>query len=584
MPEFPEFPGEALSKSEYKKRLKLLSKERKQQEKMPSSSQPPTHDADEDAPDAYRQSRIDYVEKCRANGDEPFPHKFHTDLSISEFKQRFCGYSTAFADEDVTVSIAGRVSLRRTSGSKLVFYSVTNNGESLQVMADKSSASNYDFEYIRDNAKRGDIVGVRGHPGRSKRGELSLFPTEFTILSPCMHLLPKGPSALSDQEVRYRNRYLDLIVHEGVRDVFCKRNRMMKYIREFLDSRNFMEVETPMMNTIPGGAAARPFVTHHNELDMQLYMRIAPELYLKQLVVGGLERVYEIGRQFRNEGIDLTHNPEFTTVECYEAYADYYDIMQRVEEMLSGLVLAVNGSYLLRYHPEGKDGREIEIDFTPPFRRLPMLDGIAEKGVELPKEYDLESEEMSEWLRYAQFTHIFFHASFLLYGFHPTIDLSNRRAKTDELDLEVEEPQTTSRLIDALVEHLLEGECTNPTFIMDHPQLMSPLAKYHRSKPRLTERFELYVNGKELANAFTEMNDPLAQRNQFEEQAAQKSQGDDEAQVIDETFCEALEHGLPPTGGWGLGIDRLAMLITDCSNIKEVLLFPAMKPQGHQHH
>jgi lysyl-tRNA synthetase class 2 len=174
---------------------------------------------------------------------------------------------------------------------------------------------------------------------------------------------------------------------------------MMKYIREFLDSRNFMEVETPMMNTIPGGAAARPFVTHHNELDMQLYMRIAPELYLKQLVVGGLERVYEIGRQFRNEGIDLTHNPEFTTVECYEAYADYYDIMQRVEEMLSGLVLAVNGSYLLRYHPEGKDGREIEIDFTPPFRRLPMLDGIAEKGVELPKEYDLESEEMSEWLR-----------------------------------------------------------------------------------------------------------------------------------------------------------------------------------------
>lgn len=414
MPEFPEFPGEDLSKSEYKKRLKLLNKEKKQAEQQQQqrskaddgddvgkqTRQQISNEADEDAPEQYKQSRIEYVQKVRSTGDEPYPHKFNADVSVEEFKQRFHMYETGTADESLLVAIAGRVAFRRTSGSKLVFYTIVSNGQSLQVMADKSSALRYDFEFVRDNAKRGDIVGVRGNPGRSKRGELSLFPQEFYILAPCMHLLPKGPSALSDQETRYRNRYLDLIVHHNVREVFTKRAQMIRYIRDFLDQRNFMEVETPMMNTIPGGAAARPFVTHHNELDMQLYMRIAPELYLKQLVVGGLERVYEIGRQFRNEGIDLTHNPEFTTVECYEAYADYYDIMHLIEEMLSGLVLAVNGSYVLQYHPEGPDGHEVQIDFTPPFRRLPMLEGIAEAGVELPHELDLESDEMNEWLRY----------------------------------------------------------------------------------------------------------------------------------------------------------------------------------------
>ena len=320
-------------------------------------------------------------------------------------------------------------------------------------------------------------------------------------------------------------------------------------MRRFLDERGFLEVETPILNMIPGGATARPFETFHIDLNMKLFMRIAPELYLKMLIVGGIERVYEIGRLFRNEGIDLTHNPEFTTCEFYWAYADYNDLMKITEELLSGMVYELKGSYIIKYHPEGPDGPEIEIDFSPPFARFSMIPAIEEAvGEKLPE--DLTTEDARKFLDNLCVKH----------------------------NVECGLPRTAARLLDKLTGHFIEVKCKNPSFIINHPQIMSPLAKYHRSIPNISERFELFANFHEICNSYTELNDPLKQRELFADQAKQKADGDDEAQIIDENFCTSLEYGLPPTAGWGLGIDRLTMLLADKNNIKEVLLFPAMKP------
>ncbi|CAA7016136.1 unnamed protein product [Microthlaspi erraticum] len=573
----------AQSKNALKKELKMKQREeerkRKEEEKAKlapkasSQSQKAVAADDEDMdPTQYFENRLKYLAAEKAKGINPYPHKFSVSLSIPEYIEKYGSLNNGDHVEDAQVSLAGRIMSKRSSSSKLFFYDLHGEDFKVQVMADlsKSELDEAEFSKLHANTKRGDIVGVTGFPGKTKRGELSIFPRSFVVLSHCLHMIPRADNltakkpenwvpgqprnpelyVLKDQESRYRQRHLDLMTNIEVRHIFKTRANIVSYVRRFLDNQRFLEVETPMMNMIAGGAAARPFVTHHNDLDMRLYMRIAPELYLKQLIVGGLERVYEIGKQFRNEGIDLTHNPEFTTCEFYMAFADYNDLMKMTEDMVSGMVKELTGGYKIKYHANGYDKEPIEIDFTPPFRRIQMI-GELEKVANLNIPKDLASEEANKYL----------------------IDACAR------FDVKCPPPQTTARLLDKLVGEFLEVTCVNPTFIIDHPEIMSPLAKWHRSSPGLTERFELFINKHELANAYTELNDPVVQRQRFADQLKDRQSGDDEAMALDETFCNGLEYGLAPTGGWGLGIDRLTMLFTDSQNIKEVILFPAMRPQ-----
>ncbi|KAL9661158.1 hypothetical protein QQ045_025980 [Rhodiola kirilowii] len=580
--------GDGPSKNARKKEEKMKKKEderlkkeeeKKRKEAAAGAAQPKkTQEADDEDmdPTQYFENRLKVLGTQKEAGLNPYPHKFHVDMTVPQYVKKYEDLKDGEHLENETVSLAGRIMNKRSSSSKLFFYDLHGLGAKVQLMADARTSELDEAEFSRFHAgvKRGDIVGVIGYPGKSKRGELSLFPKSFVVLSHCLHMMPRQKAIsgsdsssksevwtpgsvrnpekyiLRDQETRYRQRYLDLMLNVEVQEIFKTRRKVMAYVRNFLDSLDFLEVETPMMNMIAGGAAARPFVTHHNDLNMRLFMRIAPELYLKELVVGGLERVYEIGKQFRNEGIDLTHNPEFTTCEFYMAFADYNDLMDITEQMLSGMVKELSGGYVIKYHANGLKEDPIEIDFTPPFRRIDMIEELERlANLEIPK--DLASEEATKYL----------------------IDACVK------FDIKCPPPQTTTRLLDKLVGHFLEETCVNPTFIINHPEIMSPLAKWHRSKPGLTERFELFINKHELCNAYTELNDPVVQRQRFADQLKDRNSGDDEAMALDETFCTALEYGLPPTGGWGLGIDRLTMLLTDSQNIKEVLLFPAMKPQ-----
>lgn len=480
-------------------------------------------------------------------GEVVYPYDFKETQSISEIHRIITenGISRdTYEGHPAIPSVVhtgGRVLAVRSIG-RITFLKIESAGYSIQIIVGKKP----------ENLFRGDIVGVSGRISYSKKGELSISGELVRVLAPCVQTYPTEHYGLKDTEMRYRQRYLDLVLNRESSNRFLTRHRVIAYVRKFLDSRGFVEVETPMMHVIPGGAAAKPFKTLLNEMQMELSLRISPELHLKTLLVGGWPRVYEIGRQFRNEGIDATHNPEFTTCEFYMAYADYNDVLQITEQMISGMVGKIFGSTQITYGVKKENGEEetVSIDFTAPFRRVDILD------------------ELNRILGTS------------ITG--PDLETEKGREVVDEIcrsrNVQCKSPRTAARLLDKLAGKYLESNCQNPTFLMNHPKIMSPLAKEHREKKGLTERFELFLLGKEICNAYTELNNPFDQRERFEQQARDKSAGDEEAQEIDEDFCTALEYGMPPAGGWGLGIDRLVMMLTGAQNIRDVLLFPTMRP------
>ncbi|KAI0132976.1 hypothetical protein BJ170DRAFT_700641 [Xylariales sp. AK1849] len=545
--------GEEISKSELKRR----EKQRKTAEARAQKAQtkPQTSKSEDDLnPNQYFEIRSKHIDGLRTSlSPNPYPHKFHVNTRLESFLDTYQDIKSGDSRKDVEVRIGLRIMAVRSYGASLRFYDCKAEGISVQVMCEANEATTVPFAEQHTHLRRGDWIGVVGFPGRTNPksrpvGELSVFARQVILLTPCLHQLPTEHFGFKDKEQRYRQRHLDLMINDSTRRTFITRSQIIGNIRQFLNQHDFLEVQTPMMNKVAGGAAARPFKTFHNDLQMELFMRVAPELYLKQLVVGGLERVYEIGRQFRNEDIDLTHNPEFTTLEFYCAFWDVNDLMDFTEELVSSLVKTVTGSYTTLFH--GQDGTEHSINWERPWPRISMIPALEEAtGVSFPPADQFHTEESAEFFRNL----------------------------LEKLGVTCSPPQTTTRMIDKLVGDFIESKCINPTFIQGHPMVMSPLAKQDRTTPGLCERFEVFVCTKEIANAYTELNDPFDQRARFIEQAKDKAKGDLEAQVIDETFCQALEYGLPPTGGFGMGIDRVVMFLTDQYSIKEVLAFPLMK-------
>lgn len=439
--------------------------------------------------------------------------------------------------EGKEVSIAGRIMTKRLMG-KASFIHVQDRMGQIQAYVRKDRIGDDPFAVFK-TYDIGDIVGIKGEVFKTQKGEISVKASDVTLLTKSLQILPEKYHGLKDTDTRYRQRYLDLIMNHDVKDTFFKRSQIIKEIRNFLDNRDYLEVETPVLQSIPGGATARPFNTHHNALDLEMHIRISLELYLKRLIVGGMERVYEMGRVFRNEGLSVRHNPEFTLLELYEAYTDYYGMMDLTEDMFRTVAQNVLGTAVLNY-----DGAEIDLE--KPFDRLTMVDAIKKyAGIDFEAYPDDESA----------------------------------RALAKEKHVEIEKHYKRGEIINEFFEVFVEEHLIQPTFIMDHPVEISPLAKRKPSDPRYTERFELFITCREMANAFSELNDPIDQRGRFEYQEELRAAGDDEANKIDEDFLTALEYGMPPTGGLGVGIDRMVMLLTDSYSIRDVLLFPTMKPR-----
>lgn len=437
--------------------------------------------------------------------------------------------------EGKVVSVAGRLMNKRVMG-KASFINIQDRDGRLQGYISKNDVGEESYLAFK-KFDIGDIIGLKGEVFRTQKGEISVRASEITLLSKSLKVLPEKFHGLNDQELRYRQRYLDLIMNPEVKDTFIKRSAILREIRNYLDAQGFLEVETPVLQTIPGGAAARPFITHHNALDIDMYCRIALELPLKRLIVGGLERVYEIGRVFRNEGIDIRHNPEFTLIEIYQAYTDYHGMMDLAEGLFRTLAEKVVGSTKLNYGG-------YELDLGKPFERLSMVDAVK---------------------RYAGV------------DFDEIPDTEAARAVAKEKGIEYEERHAKGDILNLFFEEFVEKNLIQPTFIIDYPVEISPLTKRKPSKPDYTERFELFIVGREYGNAYSELNDPIDQRKRFEHQEAMRAAGDDEANMIDEDFLTALEYGMPPTGGIGIGIDRLVMLMTESVSIRDVILFPTMK-------
>jgi lysyl-tRNA synthetase class 2 len=464
----------------------------------------------------------------------PIPYRYEPDATAAELAERFAGLEPG-TETGTTVTVAGRLMLRRVQG-KLAFGTLQDSTGRIQLFA--PSATTPDFEAFA-GLSLGDWLGVRGEVMTTRRGELSVRVDEWVMLAEARRQFPDKWHGITDPDTRFRQRYVDLWVTDESRRAFKQRSRIISLTRRYLEDRGFLEVETPMFHPIPGGAAARPFTTHHNALDMDLYLRIAPELYLKRLVVGGFERVFEINRNFRNEGLDATHNPEFTMLELYQAYGDYFDAMELIEGLVAYVATELLGTTAITY-----GGRPL--DLAPPWRRATMVDLVEEHaGVHVDARMDVEE----------------------------------LRRIADDHGVPHQPSWGPGKLVLEIYEKTTEPHLWDPIFVLDYPQEVSPLARPHREVPGLVERFEGFVVGRELCNAFSELTDAVDQRSRFEEQARQKAAGDDEAMVVDEDYLRALDYGLPPTAGFGLGIDRLVMLLADVPTIRDVILFPTLRPE-----
>lgn len=480
------------------------------------------------------QVRIDKMHKIEEHGWKPFGYRFLYTHRAADIAAQF----DELSEKETEVKMAGRIMAIRGHG-KTCFMDMQDKTGRIQVYVRKDVIGEENYALIK-LMDIGDTVGITGTAFRTHMGELSIKANSVEMLSKSLRPLPEKWHGLKDVETRYRQRYVDLIVNPEVRDTFVKRSQIIRSVREVLDSHDFLEVETPILNTIAGGAAARPFISYHNALDMQVYMRIAPELYLKRLIVGGMDRVYEMGRVFRNEGIDNRHNPEFTSVEIYQAFADYRDMMDLTEEVVVKTAEKVLGTTTINY-----EGTTIEL--ASPWKRMSMIEAV--------KEYSGKD-----------FTNV--------------TDLEEARAIAKELNVAVEPSFGIGKIINACFEEYVEDKLIQPTFITGHPKEISPLAKSNPENPEITDRFEAYIYGREICNGFTELNDPIDQKERFLKQVEERANGDEEANMMDEDFVNALEYGLPPTGGLGIGIDRLVMFLTNSSTIRDVLFFPTMKPLG----